>query len=292
MSNQKITPFLWFNDNAEEAVNFYTSVFDNSKIQSLNRMPDGKVMTAGFQLEGQDFAALNGGPMFTFNPAVSFFVICETAEEVDATWHKLTEGGQVMMPLDTYPWSGRYGWGQDRFGLSWQVMLGKIADYGQKIVPCFMFAGEQLAQAEEAVNFYTALFNNSKIDSISRYMAEEPAPKDAVKYAQFRLNGQTHTIMGSAMPHAFAFNEAVSFVINCETQEDVDYFWDNMTKDGGGESQCAWLKDKYGISWQVVPPILMKLMSDPDRVKAQRVMQAMLQMKKIIIADLQKAYDG
>ena len=292
MDNQKITPFLWFNDNAEEAINFYTSVFDNSKIQSLNRMPDGKVITAGFQLEGQSFAALNGGPMFTFNPAVSFFVICETAAEVDATWHKLTEGGQVMMPLDTYPWSGRYGWGQDRFGLSWQVMLGKLADYGQKIVPCFMFAGEQLAQAEEAVNFYTGLFNNSKIDSISRYTAEEPAPKDAVKYAQFRLNGQTHTIMGSAMPHAFAFNEAISFVINAETQGDVDYFWNKMTEGGGQESQCAWLKDKYGISWQVVPPILMKLMGDPDPVKSQRVMQAMFKMKKIIIADLQKAYDG
>ncbi len=144
MENQYITPFLWFNDKAEEAAHFYISVFDNSKIKSINRMPDGKVLTLSFELEGQAFGALNGGPMFTFNPSISFFVICETAEEVDATWHKLTEGGQVIMALDTYPWSGKYGWSSDRFGVSWQVMLGKVADYGQRDASCFCFQRSHL----------------------------------------------------------------------------------------------------------------------------------------------------
>ena len=291
MENQHITPFLWFNDNAEEAINFYTAVFDNAKIKSINRMPDGKVITMSFELEGQAFAALNGGPMFKFNPSVSFFVICETEAEVDATWYKLTEGGQVMMALDTYPWSGRYGWGSDRFGVSWQVMLGKREDYEQRIVPCLMFAGDLISKADEAVNFYTSLFKNAKIDSISRYPAEAPDTEGALQYAQFKLNGQTFSIMGSVMPHAFAFNEAVSFVINSETQDDIDHFWNKMTEGGGKESQCAWLKDKYGVSWQIVPPILMTLMGDKDAAKAQRVMQAMFQMKKIVIADLEKAYN-
>ncbi len=289
---QNITPFLWFNDNAEEAMNLYTSVFENSKIKSFQRLPDGKVMTCSFDLAGQPFAAINGGPRFQLNPAMSFFVVCETAEEVDAIWHKITEGGKVLMALDTYPWSGRYGWGQDRFGLTWQVMLGDLAQHGQKIVPCLMFAGDLLTRADEAVNFYTNTFRNTEIKSISRYTAEEPAPEGSVKHALFTLNNNTFSIMGSAMPHAFAFNEAVSFIINCETQQDIDYYWHTLISDGGAESMCGWLKDKFGVSWQVIPPILFKLMSDKDPAKSGRAMQAMFKMKKIIIQDLEDAHKG
>ena len=285
---QKITPFLWFDNQAEEAVNLYTSIFNNSQTTSLMRMPDGKVLTAGFQLDGQSFAALNGGPQFKFNPAISFFVVCKTEAEVNDIWSKITEGGSVMMALNKYPWSEWYGWGQDRFGLSWQIMLNKNGGE-QKFIPCLMFAGDELIKAEEAVNFYTSIFENSKIGSISRYTADETAPKDSIKYAEFDLNGQTFSIMGSAMPHNFAFNEALSFVIDAPTQESIDYYWSHLTEGGGSESQCGWLKDKYGISWQVVPPVLSQLLGDKDPAKAQRVMQAMLKMSKIIIADLEKA---
>ena len=285
---QKITPFLWFDNQAEEAVKLYTSIFNNSKTTSLMRMPDGKVLTAGFQLDGQSFAALNGGPQFKFNPAISFFVVCKTEAEVNDIWSKITEGGIVMMALNKYPWSEWYGWGQDRFGLSWQVMLNKNGS-DQKFIPCLMFAGDELVKADEAVIFYTSIFENSKIGSISRYTADEPAPKDAIKYAEFDLNGQTFSIMGSAMPHNFAFNEALSFVIDAPTQEAIDYYWSKLTEGGGSESQCGWLKDKYGVSWQVVPPVLSRLLGDKDPAKAQRVMQAMLKMSKIIIADLEQA---
>ena len=285
---QKITPFLWFDNQAEEAVNLYTSIFNNSKTTSLMRMPDGKVLTAGFQLNGQSFAALNGGPKYKFNPAISFFVVCETEAEVDAIWSKITEGGSMLMPLNKYPWSEWYGWGQDRFGLSWQVMLNKNGG-AQKFIPCLMFAGDQLVKADEAVIFYTSIFENSKIGNISRYTAEEPAPEGAIKYAEFNLNGQTFSIMGSAMPHNFSFNKALSFVIDAPTQEAIDYYWSKLTEGGGSESRCGWLKDKYGVSWQVVPPILSQLLGDKDPVKAQRVMQAMLKMSKIIIADLEQA---
>jgi predicted 3-demethylubiquinone-9 3-methyltransferase (glyoxalase superfamily) len=286
MNNQKITPFLWFNDNAEEAVNHYTSVFENSKISSLSRMPDGKVLTVGFELAGQSFAALNGGPMYTMNPSVSFFVICETATEVDNVWEKLMVGGTALMALGTYPWSGRYGWGKDRFGLTWQVMMGKIGDYGQKIVPCMMFAGDLHARADEAIGFYLSVFKEKNGANIDRYTAEEPAPEGSVKHAQFKLNGNAFTIMGSAMPHAFVFNEALSFVVFCDSQAEIDYYWSSFTEGGGSESRCGWLKDKFGISWQIVPPILSQLLGSKDPASAQFAMNAMLKMNKIVIADL------
>ncbi len=287
----KITPFLWFDHQAEEAVNLYTSVFDNSKVSSLVRMGD-TVLTAGFSLGGQSFAALNGGPMYRFNPSASFYVVCETEAETDAVWQKLSEGGQVLMPLNTYEWSQKYGWVQDKYGLSWQISMGELADVGQKISPSLLFVGEQLGRAEEAVHFYTRIFKNSNIVGISKYGPNEPQPEGSVKHAQFQLDGQVFMVMDSAVTlHNFQFNEAVSFVINCQTQQEIDYFWDAMTADGGSAGQCGWLKDKFGVSWQVVPPILGQLLGDKDPEKAQRVMQAMLKMKKLDIATLQLAHE-
>lgn len=288
---QKITPFLWFDDRIEEALNLYTSIFPNSKIGNVMRNGD-TVFTADFSLDGQRFAALNGGPRFQFNPSISFFVVCETEAEVDTAWQKLSEGGSVMMPLDKYPWSEKYGWLQDRYGLSWQLSLGKMADVGQKFTPSLLFVGEQQGRAEEALNLYTSIFKNSKIDGISRYGAGGHGKEGTVEHAQFSLDGQKFMVMDSDMAHPFQFNEAVSFVVNCDTQEEIDYFWNALTSDGGQESQCAWLKDKFGVSWQVVPTVLMKYLKDPNPVKANNVMQAMLKMTKIDIAGLQKAYDS
>ena len=290
MANSKITPFLWFDSNAEEAINFYTSVFAHSSVQSLMRMPDGKVMTAGFQLNGQGFAALNGGLMYTFNPATSFFVVCETKEESDEIWHTLTTDGQILMPLNAYPWSAWYGWGQDRFGVSWQVMLNAKGENQQQLLPSLMFAGELLERADEAVNFYVSTFKNAKTVKIDRYTEGEPAPTGSVKYAEFDLEGLTFTIMGSHLPHGFQFNEAISFVINCQNQTEIDDYWQKLTDDGGQEGRCGWLKDKFGVSWQVVPTNLGTLLSgNNDGAKAQRAMQAMMQMNKLDIAVLQNA---
>ncbi len=287
---QKITPFLWFDTQAEEAVNLYTSVFPDSAVTSMLRLPNGAVLTAGFQLGGQKFAALNGGPMYKLNPSISFYVVCETEAELDNAWQKLSEGGLVMMPLDKYPWSEKYGWVQDRFGLSWQLALGKLAEVGQKFTPSLMFVGTQHGRAEEAINLYTSIFKDSDVDGILRYAAGEPDPAEGtVKHAQFKLDAQKFMVMDSSGAHAFQFNEALSFVINCETQEEVDYYWNKLTADGGAESQCGWLKDKFGVSWQVVPSILSKLLGDPDAGKSQRAMQAMLKMKKLDIAALKQA---
>ena len=156
----------------------------------------------------------------------------------------------------------------------------------QKITPCLWFDN----QAEEAANFYVSIFKNSKIRNMTRYgeagAKASGRPKGSVMTAQFQLDGQDFVAINGG-PH-FKFTEAVSFVVNCETQDEVDYFWEKLCE-GGEEVQCGWLKDKFGLSWQVVPTILGKLMQDKDPEKSQRVMQAMLQMKKLDIEILKQA---
>ncbi len=200
---QKITPFLWFDNQTEEAVNFYLTVFNNSKIKTTTRygeegakatgIPENSVMTMAFQIEGLDFVAINGGPVFQINPTISFFVNCETIQEIERLWEKLSENGTVMMELDSYPFAEKYGWIQDKFGISWQLIL---PEREQKITPCFMFSGDQHTKAEEAINFYTSIFSDSKIIQLERY-GKEVGPEGAVVHCKFTLNGQEFIAMDS-----------------------------------------------------------------------------------------------
>lgn len=298
-----ITPNLWFDDQAEEAAQFYTSLFRDSNVGQVVRYdkaaaeaagrPEGSAMTVPFRLAGQDFVALNGGPHFKFTPAISFFVTLETEADVDALWAELAAGGGVLMPLQRYDWSEKYGWLMDRYGLSWQVALGTREEVGQAkvpgvagIVPSLLFVGEQHGRAEEALRFYTSVFDSS-VTGILHYGPGESEPEGTVKHAQFTLDGQTFTVMDSSLDHGFTFNEAVSFIVNCETQAEVDTLWAKLSVVPEAE-QCGWLKDKFGVSWQIVPTALPKLLGDPER--SQRVMQAMLEMKKIDIDALERAY--
>lgn len=155
----------------------------------------------------------------------------------------------------------------------------------QKITPFLWFD----TQAEDAANFYTSVFKNSKVGKVVRYGDAGPGPKGTVLTVSFQLDGQEFIALNGGPQ--FQFTEAVSFVINCASQEEVDHYWNKLTE-GGQESQCGWLKDKFGLSWQVVPTILTELLADKDPAKANRVMQAMLQMKKIDISVLQRAYEG
>lgn len=294
---QKIVPCLWFDSQAEEAAQFYTALFPNSRIggmlrysdegQEITGRPPGSVMTVDFQLAGYRFTGLNGGPQFTFTPAISFFVVCETEPEIDALWASLAEGGSTLMALDKYDWSEKYGWLQDKYGLTWQLSLGKLEDVGQKITPSFMFVGVQHGRAEAAIQLYTALFQDSAIDGI-RHAPGAPT----VQHAQFSLNQEKFMAMDSGLDHAFTFNEALSLEIACDSQAEVDYFWTKLTADGGEEGPCGWLKDKFGVSWQVVPRVLYELLNDPDKARVNRVTEALLGMRKLEIDKLQRAYVG
>jgi predicted 3-demethylubiquinone-9 3-methyltransferase (glyoxalase superfamily) len=296
---QKITPFLWFDDKAEEAANFYVSLFKDGKIGKVTHydhasakvsgMAEESVLTVGFEIAGLEFGALNGGPIFTFTPAISFSVSCETEEEIDELWKKLTDGGSVRMELQKYPFAQKYGWVSDKYGVDWQLMLNHKK---QSISPALLFTEEKYGKAEEAINFYTSLFPDSAVSVMQKRGFEHPETEKegTVEYALFTLTGQQFSAMEST-GHHFTFTEATSFAVNCETQEEIDKLWEALSAVPESE-QCGWLKDKYGVSWQIVPTILPKLLADPDKEKAGRAMRAMLQMKKLTIAELQKAFDG
>jgi len=294
---QKITPFLCFNKQAEEVANYYCSIFKNSKTLNVVHYgdagpgPKGSVLTVQFQLEGQEFVILNGGPSeFKFNPAISFLVNCNSTNEVNELWYKLSEDGKILMGLDKYPFSERYGWLEDKYGVSWQLYLSSEQySHMQKISPVLMFTNENSGKAEEAINYYISQFGNSGISNIVRYTKGEEGKEGTVKMGIFSLDGQTFMAMDSPIKQDFTFSPSISFFVNCNTQEEVDRLWKNLSS-GGAEGQCGWLTDKYGLTWQVVPEVLLKLIQDEDPKKSNNVMQAMLRMHKLEIDKLLKAY--
>lgn len=282
----QITPFLWFDHQAEEAALYYISVFGEGAVHQVVRQGDA-VLVVNFLLHGQSFSALNGGPRFNFNPSHSFYVICETEAEVDRVWERLLDGGSVMMALRAYPWSKKYGFLRDRYGLCWQIAHGSLDETGQKFTPCMLFSGPQSGKGAEAVRRYTAIFPDSVIEGILYYAEGEQAPIGTVKHAQFKLSGgQTFMIMDNPMDAAYTFNESVSYVVHCKDQAEVDYYWEQLTTNGGEESMCGWLKDPFGVSWQVIPKALPKLLGHSDPAIAQKASQALLQMRKIDINKL------
>lgn len=307
---QKITPCLWFDTQAEEAAKFYVSVFKNSKLGDIlyydeasskaSGQPEGSVLTVEFEIEGKMFMGLNGGPIFKLNPSVSFFLNFDPSkdtnarENLDALWGKLSDGGKTLMPLQEYPFSKWYGWVQDKYGVSWQLMLtNPEGEERPFIVPSLMFTGDRAGRADEAVDLYVSLFKNSKRGITARYPAGmEPDNEGTLMFADFQLEGQWFAAMDSAHKHAFSFSEAISFVVNCDTQKEVDFFWEKLIAGGGEESQCGWLKDTFGFSWQITPTALPKMLQDKDPAKAKRAMEAMMTMKKLDLAELEHAYEG
>jgi predicted 3-demethylubiquinone-9 3-methyltransferase (glyoxalase superfamily) len=291
--SQKITPCLWFEKDAGEICKFYTSIFEDSEvknIRTLRNTPSGTVEGGTMRLRDLEFSLLVAGPFFKFTPAVSFLIACETKDEVEALWAKLTKGGKPLMELGEYPFSEKYGWTEDKYGLSWQAISVGGRAIEQKITPMLMFVGKQCGKAEEAMDFYATLFNPSRIDGIVRYgEGELPDKPGTIKHAAFALAGQRFTAMDSAYAHAFTFNEAISFMVHCETQEEIDYYWGKLSADPAAE-QCGWLKDKYGLSWQIFPTVLGEMLKEKE--KSARVTAAFLKMKKFDIEALKRAYEG
>jgi predicted 3-demethylubiquinone-9 3-methyltransferase (glyoxalase superfamily) len=290
---QTITPHLWFDKEAKDAAKLYTSLFKDSKIKStttLHNTPSGSVDLLTIQLIGQEFRLINAGPLFKFTPAVSFLVACETKDDVDTLWKELSKGGTPLTELGEYPFSERYGWTQDRYGLSWQIMFMGGREIEQPITPTLMFVGEQCGRAEEAVNFYASVFHHAKVGHILRYGKNDgPDKEGTVKHAGVSLEGESFAVMDSAHRHNFTFNEAISFMVHCNTQEEIDYFWSKLSADPKNE-QCGWLKDKFGLSWQIVPTLMDQMLGDKDQTKLARVTEALLKMKKFDIAKLKEAY--
>ena len=299
---QKITPHLWFDKEAKEAAEFYTSLFTNSKVtstQTITDTPSGDTDIVTFELRGQPFMAISAGPLFKFNPSVSFIVNFDPSREkdakenIDVVWEELLQGGTVLMPLQEYPFSKRYGWLQDKYGLSWQLILtDPEGEERPEIVPSLLFVGDKCGKAEEAINFYLSVFKDSKMGALLRYgKGAEPDKEGTVMFADFKLLDLWFAAMDSAREHNFSFNEAISFMVYCDTQEEIDYYWEKLSAVPEAE-QCGWLKDKYGVSWQIIPTVMDEMMGSGDEEKIARVTEAFLKMKKFDIAQLKKAYEG
>lgn len=275
-----IYPCIWFDGQAKDAADFYVSVFPESKIL------DSTPIETRWISSGQIFMHLNRGDVFRPNPAVSYYTILNSEKEIQEVWDKLIQNGKALMPLDTYPWASKYGWVEDQFGVSWQLTLDKPEGISDRFCPSLMFTGLQFGKAEEAINFYLSIFENTSFRFVSRYGEDQGTQAGKINHAQFMLNGHLFIAMDSNLEHNFSFAEGNSFVVECESQAEIDFYWEKLIKDGQ-ESQCGWLKDQFGVSWQIVPAVLSKLMADTDR--SERVIQAFLKMKKFDIKALMEA---
>ena len=293
---QKIVPHLWYDKEAKEAALFYISIFEQSKLVYTkvikNPPPFGDAEIVSFELAGQQFIAISAGPYFKLNPTISLMVACSTSEEVDKIWGKLSEGGTELMALGEYPFSKRYGWVQDRYGLSWQLMLVEGGQEVQKITPSLLFSDGVCGKAEEAIKYYAEVFENSEIGKISRYGEGEAAsPKAKVNYAAFKLDGSAFSAMDNGYDVDYTFNEAFSLIINCKDQKEIDYFWEKLSAVSEAES-CGWCKDQFGVSWQVLPSNWEEILFVGSEEQVQRGNKAILEMKKIDLEVLERVRLG
>ncbi len=299
---QKIIPHLWFDKEAKEAAEFYTSVFPDSHIDHISTLhdtPSGDCDIVSFKVWGYSLMSISAGPVFKINPSISFMVNFDPSKDpeakthLDQIWAKLIDGGQALMPLDKYPFSEHYGWVQDKYGVSWQLILtNPQGEERPVIIPSLMFVGANAGQAEAATDFYLSIFKQTKRGTIARYGANQaPDQEGTVMFTDFQLANQWFAAMDSAHQHQFNFNEGISLIVNCENQEEIDYFWEKLSAVPAAE-QCGWLKDKYGLSWQITPTAMNDMMRQGTPEQIARVTQAFLPMKKFDLAKLQQAYEG
>lgn len=299
---QKITPHLWFDKEAKEAANFYVDAFGNSSkitnVTTLHDTPSGDCDVVSFELAGHKFMAISAGPLFKLNPSISFILNFDPARDknarknLDELWKKLSDDGKALMPLDKYDFSEHYGWIADRYGVSWQLILSDSKGEPRPfITPSLLFVGDVCGKAEEAMNFYLSVFKNSKQGSLIRYpKGIEPDKEGTVMFGDMQLLDLWFAAMDSAHEHKFNFNEALSLMVSCDTQEEIDYYWEKLSAVPESE-QCGWIKDKFGVSWQITPAVMGEMMSRGTREQVDRLTQASLPMKKLDIQALKKAYE-
>lgn len=278
-----IYPCIWFDGQAREAFDLYARIFPGTRILADTPL----VVTC--ELEGQRFMGLNGGPRHRPNPSISFYTSFDTEAEVRQAWALLADGARVLIPLDHHPWNACYGWLQDRYGVSWQLLLHEPVETGERLVPALMFTQPYAGKASEAVQFYTSLFPETATHLMVPYEAGDGDVPGYIKHGRFQIGAQVLVVLDSSLEHGFTFNEGLSLVVECDTQAEIDHYW-NAFADGGSESMCGWVRDRFGVWWQVIPAALSSMMSDPAR--AGRVMEAFLKMQKFDLATLQRAYDG
>jgi predicted 3-demethylubiquinone-9 3-methyltransferase (glyoxalase superfamily) len=295
-SEQKIVPCIWFDGDADDAVAYYLTVFAGSKEHARSVYPSeglaefqkgmaGKTLTIDFTIGDVRLTALNAGTEFEPNPMLSFILNFDpsvepaAADRLDAVWQRLGDGGKVLMALDEYPFSKRYGWVQDKFGVSWQLILTNPEGEPRPfLIPSLMFANANVNRANEALDFYTSVFSGSRLGNVATYPEDQDlVTAGSVMFGEFAVGHQWFAVMDSPIAHGFNFNEGISLQVECADQAEIDYFWDKLSTVPEAEV-CGWCKDRFGVSWQVVP-------TDLDQIMTPTNFARMLTMKKLVIAD-------
>lgn len=297
MSYQKIVPHLWFDTEAVEAAEFYTGLFPDSRVLFSNifeQTPSGDAEQVDFEVMGYRFMGISAGPYVTKNPSISFMLVFaeEEQDEFQKIWGALAAEGRVLMPFREYDFSALYGWVEDKYGVSWQLYQAEepAEEIEFRVIPALMFINDNLGKAEEAMNFYLKIFNDAQADGVYYYPGNmEPNLTDHVMHGQFKLEKLCFALMDSAMNHEFDFSEGVSLMVKCEDQAEIDYYWDKLSHVPKSE-ECGWLKDKYGVSWQIMPKVMDEMVQNGTPEQMRNVTTAFLKMKKFDIAKLEAAY--
>lgn len=283
LNSSSVYPCIWAKENIKEIAAFYKNVFPDVEILSENDL------AIQCSIQSQKFLIMNGRTGIEINPSISFFAQFNTMEEVKKVWDYFIKEGSILMNLDKYPWSECYGWVADKFGINWQVMLWQKEDEGSKLSPSLMFVKANAGKAEAAINYYKSIFREFKSGGIARYEKGDTDVEGYIKHSQFYLDGCKLMAMDSSGDHPFQFNDGISLVKECDDQEEIDHYWNGFVAEGKA-GRCGWLKDKFGVSWQIVPKNMGKIMSEAkDRKK---IMEALMGMGKLEVEKLVEAGKG
>lgn len=297
---QKIVPNIWFAGNAGEAGEFYTTALPQASAHVAMHYPDelpdfqkgleGEPVVVDLDVAGFRITMINSDDTARPTPSISFMLNFDpllfdddadaARTALDETWAALSDGGQALMPLGEYPFSPHYGWVQDRFGVSWQLMLtDPTGDPRPFVITQIMFSGDVQDRAREAVDLYLSLFDDTAYGTVVAYeQASGTAAAGSIMFGEFRIGEQWFSFMDSNVRHDFGFTPGVSLEIRCADQAEIDHFWNALSAVPDAE-QCGWLVDRYGVSWQVVPQNMDELLAKPGAYKR------MLGMKKLVITD-------
>lgn len=292
---QRLVPSLWFDHTALEAAQFYASVFADARILDASYYPEeglpdfqqefaGRPLAVEFEVAGCRIVGINAGPQFRPNPSISLMVRFDPArdpaarEHLDAAWAGLSEDGTELMPLAEYQFSSRYGWVQDRYGVSWQLSLAdRQGEAGPGLTACLLFGGPVQNRAGEALEFYADVFGG-RVAMTARYpQATGPATPDSLMFSELEVGDDRIALMDSGVPQDASFTPGVSLIVECAGQAEIDRYWGRLSAVPEAE-QCGWCVDRFGVSWQVLPANLNELTSLPGGY------QKMLGMKKIEVA--------
>ncbi len=288
----KIIPHLWFSDNGQEAIGFYTGLFKESSLRDLRVLPGNEfenVKVMSFELMNTPMMAIEAVSTFQFNASFSYYVYCGSDSEVQRLYNVLSENGNVVFPVGNYPWSSCYAWVVDKYGLSWQLDQDDIKTE-QKIVPTLMFSNQFSSSVAAYTEILKNIFPAFKLMVTAPYPVEQSPSEGALLFAQVKIAGFVINLMSSHHSQNFEFNESNSLMVYCQDQDEIDYYW-NCLAENGMMQACGWLKDQFGVSWQIVPAKLDEMIFQTDQIQLKELTDVMLKMVKLDVGVLERAMD-